>query len=167
MCTINAFRIDDALRAKRTMDLVVSHFAEQCSSKVSYVYGKHQVKKADYILLASSVKASTRSKKNITKVCGFVLLQHQKSKREAYIDVVCSKSRFGQQLIREAETFARSTLNCKSIRLSALPHVISYYQNKHAYMQTDHPCIDNPRIRRKGTHVNGYRMTKCLTKNQI
>lgn len=166
MCDIQTFRVDDILRAsKRAMDLVVSHFAQQCSSKVSYQYGKHQVKKANYVILASSTKSSTRSKTNITTVCGFLLLQHNKLTKEAYIDVVCSNMRYGGRLIKTAENFASNELQCNSIRLSALPHVVAYYRKQHQYIQSDNPCDTKPQIRRKGSKVNGYRMTKCIHKN--
>jgi len=166
MCDIQIFRVDDDLKtSKRAMDLVVGHFAQQCSSKVSYKYGKDQVKKADYIILASSTRSATRSQTNITKVCGFLLLQHNRSKKEAYIDVVCSNMRYGGRLIARAENFANNDLHCKSIRLSALPHVVTYYSNQHQYIQSNNPCDVEPKIRRKGSKVNGYRMAKCIQTN--
>jgi hypothetical protein len=166
MCDVQVFRVDDDMKtSKRAMDLVVSHFAQQCSSKVSYQYGKHQVKEADYIILASSTRSPTRSKVNKTKVCGFLLLQHNKTKKQAYIDVVCSNMRYGGRLIARAENFASTELHCNSIRLSALPHVVTYYSNRHQYIQSNNPCATKPIIKRKGKKVNGYRMAKCIKTN--
>ena len=158
-CSIQVFNVQDI--PKRYLDLIVGQFTTQCKHKVSYQYGKYQVSKADYILVAFSDNVSSRSGSSRTTVCGFLLLQHLRKVNTAYIDVVCSSARYGGRLIKSAEEYAKQVLNVRLMKLSALPHVVQYYE-KLMYKETDDACVPNLKKKRKGKAENGYRMTKCL-----
>lgn len=154
MCDIQTVPIDTSNH--HFIDLIVGQYVTQCKHKVSYKYGKGQISKAQYIIIATKSK-TTRHLGTRTMVCGFLLYQHKKT--HGYIDVVCSANKMGSALIQAAETLT-TQLRLPFIKLSALTHVIPYYKNK-GYRHVDNPCTNNRQVVR-GTAANGYRMTKCL-----
>jgi len=178
MCDIQVMDVRNKPN-KRIFDLILASFRTHCTTKdkdrgkggVAFDYGRSQLKRAHYILVALKEK-HTRSGAPITTVCGFLFLNHFPRNKEAYIDIVCSRMKggIGGALIKEAERFARFKLKCDTIRLSALNEVYTYYLKKHQYVATNQPCsnkpilnkYDNKTNNRKGSYGDGFRLTKCL-----
>ena len=156
MCDINRYDVRSV--KPRMLQMIIAQFAHHCQGRVQYAYGKDAVKRAHYVFLAEDTKL-LRSGETRVKLCGFLLLQFRGN--EAYIDVVCSKDGTGGKLIKAAEMFAHKS-GKPVMKLSALPNVINYYNQKHGYRHTNSPCVENPRIRQRGNAIDGYRMTKCL-----
>jgi hypothetical protein len=139
---------------------------------VSASYGKHALAASDYVIIAHTPKRLS--------LCGFLLLQHKRSLKMGYIDVLCSGSKYGGDLLQFAERFCKNELRCEFMKLSALSEIIWWYEKK-GFQHVDFPCHPNRIPKRKpvripgyrsGSHVDnfsgqydagdGWRMTKCL-----
>jgi hypothetical protein len=135
-------------------------------------YGRRAIPNSDYVIVAHTSKRMS--------LCGFVLLQHKVSLKMGYIDVICSGSRYGTDLLTYAEQFCKTQLGCDFMKLSALSEIIWWYE-KNGYNHVDFPCHPNRVSKckpvripgyREGSHVDnfsgnynagdGWRMTKCL-----
>ena len=164
-CAIEVYKTTGTSANKRIFDLIRAQFRSQCKGLVRHAYGSSQLSKSNYIFVATRMSQGTRSGHARTTVCGFLLLQHDKAKNSAYVDIVCSQNRYGSTLLKNAEEFARNVLKVKSIRLSALPHVISFYRKKE-YRHLNNACVPR-KEKRVGNNVNGYRMSKCLVNDPV
>ena len=147
---------------KRVFELVKGQFVEHCKGWVSHrwaVQGKESaLQRATHIIIATTPGVKLRTGKSATKILGFALLDSRKA--TIYIDVVCSSKRKGRAIIQRAESFGKS-LQKSRVDLSALPHVVGYYK-KLGYVEKTNACSVRSKITRKGSAVNGYRMTKCI-----
>lgn len=152
---------------KSVVNLILKGFTTQCVSgvpRVSYFYGKDQLKRSDYILMAKRDEGSTvrtlrsGNKKQLNEtLCGFLFLQiyiDDEKTKYGYIDIVCSTSGYGYKLILEAEKLCKR-LGCQYMRLSALDYqnhtrtsrrtgkspfnLHSYYEDM-GYEHVDKPC---------------------------
>ena len=155
MCDVQVFPIKS--NNHKIIDLIVGQYVTQCKHKVSYKYGKKQIENAQYAIIATK-STNTRHKGKRIELCGFLLFQIHK--RYGYIDVVCSSNRMGSILIQSAEELTKS-LRLPFIKLSALSHVIPYYEKK-GYKHVGNPCKNNQNKIVRGSPRNGYRMTKCI-----
>ena len=157
-CVLHSYSqrtLPDYIRA-----LLHGQFVANCRGHVNYVgYGRRAIKTADLIIVSTRKAGDTlRSGRHRVELCGFALLKIHEN--ELYVDIVCSSHRQGRVLLQEAERKGRA-MGKPLIKLSALPHVVSYYARL-GYLESDNACDASRPIRRSGNEWDGYRMTRCL-----
>lgn len=119
-------------------------------------------------------------------ICGFLLLHHYHSWSPklgnhtfGYVDLVCSKCKgTGTTLMKRAESFCKTVLKCKYIKLNALDESIGFYE-RIGYEHKQQPCFQQTTERNRSytrnrqskqkLNVNnlGVKMSKCLLNKKI